>query len=71
MHIMNDCHVYLDKEGCMKILEEIKVSEEYISLKGTFSINIQESLYVLEKSRNKRVQKNDPNCPCIFMKRSW
>ena len=57
----------------MKILETIEVSEAYKSLKETFSIKIQESLYGLDRNSQgrKNVQKNDPNCPCIFMKRSW
>ena len=35
---MNNCHVQLDNEGYMKILEAIEVLEAYKSLKETFSI---------------------------------
>ena len=49
----------------MKILETIEVPEAYKSLKETFSIKIQESLYGLDRNSQgrKNVQKNDPNCP--------
>ena len=66
MHVMKNCN-----EGYMKILETIQVSEAYKGLKETYPIKLQESLYGLKQSRKKKVQKNDPNCPCIFMKRSW
>ena len=36
MHVMNNCNVYLDNEGYMKILETIEVSEAYKSLKIKF-----------------------------------
>ena len=61
MHVMKNCN-----EGYMKIIETIEVSEAYESLKETFSIKLQESLYGLKLSRKKRVQKNDPNRPCIL-----
>ena len=38
MHVMNNCNVWLDNEGYMKILEIIVVSEAYKSLKETFLI---------------------------------
>ena len=54
MHIMNNFHVLLDNEGYVKILEAIEVPEVYKSLKETFSIKFQESLYGLKWSRKKK-----------------
>ena len=45
---MNNYHVWLDNEGYMKIVEAIEVSEAYKSLKETFPIKLQESLYGLK-----------------------
>lgn len=49
MHVMKNCN-----EGYMKILETIEVSEAYKSLKETFPIKLQESLYGLKQSRKKK-----------------
>ena len=54
MHTMNNCNVKLDNEGYIKILETIEVSEAYKSLKETFAIKLQESLYRLKWSRKKK-----------------
>ena len=73
MHIMNNYHVQLDNnEGCIKILEVIEVSEAYKSLKETFSIYKASRILIwIEIVKEEKGKKNDPNYPCIFMKRSW
>ena len=55
MHTMNNYHVQVDNnEGHIKIVEVIEVSEAYKSLKETFPIKLQESLYGLKQSRKKK-----------------
>ena len=49
MHVMKNCN-----EGYMKILETIKMFEAYKSLKETFPIKLQESLFGLKQSRKKK-----------------
>ena len=53
MHVMNNYNVQLDNGGYMKILETVEVFEAYKSLKETFSIKLQESLYGLKQSMKK------------------
>ena len=71
----------LDHNIFMKIPEAFKVPEAYKDSRETCSIKLQKSLYGLKQSGRmwynhlseyllKKGYKNDPICPCIFIKRS-
>ena len=71
----------LDHNIFMKISEAFKVVEVYKDSRETCSIKLQNSLYGLKQSRRmwyyrlseyllKKGYKNDPICPCIFIKQS-
>ena len=71
----------LDHDIFMNVPEASKVPEAYKDSRKTFSIKLQKSLYGLKQSGRmwynhlseyllKKGYKNDPMCPCIFIKRS-
>ena len=70
----------LDFDIYMKIFEGLKIPEAYTSC-NLFSIKLQKSLYGLKQSSYmwykclseyliKKGYKNDPICPCVFIKKS-
>jgi len=85
MHLMDVVTTYLygslDNEIFMKVPEGFKVPEAYKNFRETCSIKLQKSLYGLKQSGRmwynrlskyllKEGYKNDPICPCVFIKRS-
>ncbi|XP_049399680.1 uncharacterized protein LOC125863687 [Solanum stenotomum] len=85
MHLMDVVTAYLygslDHNIFMKIPEALKVPEAYENSKESCSIKLQKSLFGLKQSGRmwynrlseyllKEGYKNDPICPCIFIRRS-